>query len=130
MRPPFDVQQFFDVFARYNTTVWPAQLALVLAALVAVGLAFRGRRVVGLILGALWLWMGGVYHLVFFRAINRAATGFGVLFLLEGVLLIAVAVGQRPLEFRWTPTVSGGAGAALLVYALIVYPVLGFALGH
>ena len=132
MRLPFDAQQFFDVFARYNTAVWPAQLALLLAALAAVGLACRGRggRVVGVTLGGLWLWMGTAYHLAFFRAINPAATAFGALFVLEGLLLIAVAASPRPLAFRWTPTISGTVGAALVAYALLGYPILGYWLGH
>jgi hypothetical protein len=132
VRLPFDAQQFFAVFARYNTAVWPAQLALALAALAAVGLAFRGRggRVVGVILGGLWLWMGAVYHLVFFRTINPAAAAFGALFVLEGLLLIVVAAGRRPLAFRWTPTISGAVGAALVAYALVGYPILGYLLGH
>jgi hypothetical protein len=101
---PFDAHEFFEVFARNNAAVWPAPIALELAALVAVILALRpgggSDRAIGVILGGLWLWMGGVYHLGFFRPINPAATVFGVLFVLEGV------------------------GAALIVYALVIYPIL------
>ena len=41
---PFGAHQFFEVFARYNSVVWPAPIALELAALVAVILALRPPR--------------------------------------------------------------------------------------
>jgi hypothetical protein len=132
---PFDAHEFFEVFARYNSAVWPAPIALELGALVAVILALRpgggSDRVIGVILGSLWLWMGGVYHLGFFRPINPAATAFGVLFVLEGVVLL-VATGRRGrrLHFAWTRTTPGAVGAALIVYALVIYPILAYALGH
>jgi Family of unknown function (DUF6064) len=81
MQLPFDEQEFFAVFARYNVTVWPAQIVLTLAALLAIVLALWPRpgsdRVISAILGGLWLWMGVVYHLVFFRAINPAPRSLG-----------------------------------------------------
>jgi hypothetical protein len=131
---PFDAREFFEVFARYNTAIWPAQIVLQLAALSAVALAVRPRpgsdRAIGVILGSLWLWMGGVYHLVFFRLINPAASLFGALFLLEGLLLLGLAEWRERLHFAWTPTTRGTVGAAFLAYALVLYPTLAYALGH
>jgi hypothetical protein len=133
MQLPFDSYQFFDVFGRYNTAVWPAQIALTLAAFGAVGLALHPRawsdRAIAFILGALWLWMGGVYHLVFFRRINPAAIGFGALFVLEGVLLI-IGGWRRRLRFTRTPTISRLLGVTLITYALLIYPILAHVLGH
>ena len=130
---PFDAHQFFEAFARYNAAVWPAPIALELAALVAVVLALRpaarSDRVIGAILGGLWLWTGGVYHLGFFRPINPAATVFGALFVLEGVLLV-IAGRQGRLHFAWTRTTVGSGGAALIVFALVIYPILAYVLGH
>ena len=130
---PFDAHQFFEAFARYNAAVWPAPIALELAALVAVTLALRpaagSDRAIGVVLGGLWLWMGGVYHLGFFRPINPAATVFGALFILEGMLLMALGWRGR-LHFAWTRTTPGAVGAVLIVYALFVYPILAYALGH
>jgi hypothetical protein len=131
---PFDARQFFEVFARYNAAVWPAQIALQLAALSAVLLALRPRpgsdRAIGVILGGLWLWMGGVYHLVFVRPINPTAILFGALFLLEGVLLFILAGWGERLHFAWTPTTRGTIGAAFIGYALVLYPMLAYAFGQ
>jgi hypothetical protein len=134
LKLPFDAHEFFEVFARYNSAVWPAPIALELGALVAVILALRpgagSDRVIGVLLGSLWLWMGAVYHLGFFRQINPAATVFGALFVLEGVLLLVVTGHRGRLHFAWTRTTPGTVGAALIVYALIIYPILAYALGH
>lgn len=134
MRLPFDGQEFLAVFARYNIAVWPAQIVLTLAALLAIVLALWPRpgsdRVISAILGGLWLWIGGVYHLVFFRSINPAATVFAIAFGLEGVLLIALGGWLGRLRFAWTQTLPGLLGAALIAYALAVYPIIAYLLGH
>jgi hypothetical protein len=131
---PFDAREFLEVFARYNTAVWPAQIGLGLAAVAAVIVALRdppgAARVIGVVLGALWLWMGSIYHLVFFRTINPAAVVFGVMFLAEGVLLFLLLGRRGDRRFGWTPDASGLLGAGLVGYALVIYPALGFALGH
>lgn len=74
---PFTAEQFLNVFREYNTAIWPAQVVAYLLGLGAIGLSFRrtsgSDRLIGGVLAALWLWMGAVYHLTFFRAINQAA---------------------------------------------------------
>jgi Family of unknown function (DUF6064) len=131
---PFTVAQFFAVFARYNSAVWPAQVILVVLALVAIALAVRSRawsdRAVAGVLGLLWVWMGVVYHWTFFRAINPAAAIFGGLFVLEGTALLVSGGVRHDLRFRARRTVRGLVGALLLVFALGVYPLLGYAAGH
>lgn len=124
---PFTQNQFFDVFARYNDTVWPAQAALYGIALFALVLAARGSRnsryVCGL-LALLWIWMALAYHVGFFRQINPAALLFAALFLLQAALFvwygvirdrIAISAGNGP----WRVT-----GMAFIVYALLLYPVI------
>ena len=81
MNIPFTLDEFLDVFRRYNEAVWPAQVILVALALVAVGVAVRGRafgRTPALILAFFWLWIGVVYHLMFFQSINPAAVVFAL----------------------------------------------------
>lgn len=136
MQLPFSPDQFFEVFARYNESVWPAQAGLLILALVAVGTAARrsgsarSSRVSAAILGVLWAWMSLVYHIGFFRVINPAATLFGGLFLAQAGMLLWYAMRRDALRFAHPVGVRGAAGAALIVYALVVYPLLGAALGH
>lgn len=136
MTLPFTRDQFLAVFAAYNEAVAPLQLVLLTAGIVAVVLALRptawSHRVVGVVLAGLWLWMAVQYQWRFFRAINPAATVFAAAFLVEAILLAEYAV-RRELRFRARSASSGewsGWALALVVYALAVYPALGWALGH
>ena len=133
MTLPFTVDQFLSVFSAYNTAIWPMQVLLVVAALAAVvasvwtGTRFRGAPAWAL--AVLWLWSGIVYHLMFFRPINSVAGVFGLLFVIQAVLFATLAA-RGTLTFHFSPSFEGWLGAALIVYALIVYPVLGYVLGH
>ena len=59
---PFTIEQFYGVFREYNTTVWPAQIFLLVLAVVAVVLVVFPRRwsgsSVSSILAFLWAWLG------------------------------------------------------------------------
>ena len=134
MQLPFTTGEFLEVFRRYNEAVWPAQwilLALGLAAIVlAVSRAPYAGRAASLVLASLWLWMGVVYHLIFFRPINQAATGFGVAFVVQAALLAWLGAWRGALRFRPRADAAGVAGALALLYALAVYPALAYLLGH
>ncbi|HEX6316256.1 MAG TPA: DUF6064 family protein [Gemmatimonadaceae bacterium] len=130
MRLPFTIDEFFEVFRRYNEAVWPAQWVLIAIALVAIVAATgrhpRLRAVPMMALALLWLWMGIVYHGLFFRAINPAAAIFMILFVAQGAAFLWVT--RRPVTDAHA--VSAGAGAILMTYALLVYPALGLLMGH
>jgi len=134
MSLPFTADQFLDVFRRYNDAVWPFQCLLNAAAVILVAAALKGGRkatiVAVSILAALWFWAGVVYHWLFFRAINPAASVFGALFVIEGMLIAWLGFHGRALAYERRTDGRTVAGVALVVYALIVYPLLGFALGH
>ena len=74
--------------------------------------------------------MGIVYHLWFFSAINRAALIFAAFFVLEGVIFFIVGVLKHQLKFHFSLNSYGIVDGVFLLYALIVYPVLGYWLGH
>jgi hypothetical protein len=134
MNMPFTAEQFFAVFERYNDAVWPAQPMLFGLALVALALIARGRagdgRWVASILALLWAWMGIAYHLAFFTAINPAAWGFGALFLLGAIAFAWVGGVRGRLSFAWRADARGRLGGALVVFALLVYPAVGWLVGH
>jgi hypothetical protein len=130
MTLPFSRQQFFDVIARYNEAVWPAQIALFALALgVAIWvLARRGHgRVIGWLLASLWAWMAVAYHFAFFSAINPAAWLFGAAFLGHASLSMVYA---RALRFESVRGADRVAGVVLIAYGLIGYPILGWLVGH
>jgi len=128
---PFTSEQFLDVFAAYNfalaSTQWVFWLLTVAAiALIARPSAWSGR-VISLILGAMWLWTGIVYHLYFFSAINPAAILFGIVFVAQGVVFLFLS-GKSRFSIRFTP--QNLFGVLLLIYGLVIYPILSEYFGY
>ncbi|CAD7045945.1 hypothetical protein RHAB21_03614 [Pseudorhizobium halotolerans] len=130
---PFARDQFLAVFAAYNQSIWPAQLfalALGVAIIYAVVRQTKSAGVlVSLGLGAMWLWTGLFYHLAFFSSINGAAYVFGAGFLLQGLLFLRAAA-RRDLEYGDAPPLRTYVGYFLAGYAVVLYPLIGFFLGH
>lgn len=134
MRLPFSVEQFFAVFVQYNTTVWPAQCVLFALGLIAVVLVLwpraRSGSIVSAILALLWAWLGVVYHLMFFTAINPLAIAFAVLSLVGALAFVWWGVIRRRLQFARSARWRAWTGGALLIYALLAYPALSWMVGH
>lgn len=134
MNLPFSQEQFFSVFESYNEAVWPIQLLLNTLAVVAVAVSFgkktsSGGKWILIILGTLWLWMGTVYHLGFFSSINPAAYVFGAAFVGQGAFLFWIGT-KNLVTFHWRMDLGGMVGMFLIVFALILYPLLGYLQHH
>jgi hypothetical protein len=134
MQLPFSSEQFFEVFLAYNTAVWPAQVLLVALAVAAIVLVFVPWRPAGVVISAilacLWGWIGLVYHLAFFVAINPLAYALAVLSIAGAGAFVWQGVIRRRLEFNWTVGVRSIAGIILVLYALFVYPAISTLSGH
>lgn len=128
MNIPFTTEQFFKAFRDYNSAIWPAQVAAYLLGLGAVWLALHRSRRALLILAPFWLWIGVVYHWQFFREINPAASLFAALFVAEALLLLWWGRGTEPAQA--TRSYGMTVGMAAIVFAMVVYPLLGAFLGH
>jgi hypothetical protein len=134
MKTPFTLEQFLDVFKNYNITVWPTQIILYVLGLSAIILIFRKHRlsdrIINSILAFFWLWIGVVYHIAFFTAINKAAYLFGVLFIIQSVIFLVMGVFRESIGYQYKKDIYSVTGCVFLCYALIIYPVLGHFLGH
>ncbi len=134
MNPPFTVEQFLEIFKNYNQKVFPVQFVLYLLGVLAIYMIRSGApttdKMISLILTVLWLWMGIVYHFIFFSTINQAAYLFGSLVILQGVLFLVVGVYRQKLLFKLQSNIYGIVGVILILFSLIVYPVIGYLLGH
>lgn len=133
MKLPFTIQQFLEVFQKYNDAVYPLQILFVLLAALTVLIAYRGgkkyQKYILFILAALWFWMGAVYHIGYFSVINKAAYLFGGVFILQSLLLLVYGL-SRATSFNFQKNIHGITSALLLVYALIVYPLIGYFASH
>jgi len=131
---PFTHEEFLSVFSNYNIQVWPMQLVLVLSAAFSVLIIFtrinNRDRIVSGILVFLWIWMGIVYHLIFFSSINKAAYFFGIIFVFQGLMFLYHGVIKNKLKFLFLKRSSGITGILFIFFALVIYPILGHLFGH
>lgn len=134
MRIPFSREQFAGVFTLYNESVWPLQWLLIALAVIVVMLAVHRTtgtaRAAMVTLAAIWLWCGVVYHLGFFSRINPAAALFGTAFVVESALLLWFGLRPPAPAFSARGGLEAATGWVLIIYALVVYPTLGYLLDH
>jgi Family of unknown function (DUF6064) len=132
MRLPFSRDAFLDVFAVYNTSVWPIALAFWIATVWALIARARGRDRAEWTFGLLavqWAWAAIVYHAALFSRINPAAWIFAVLFLIEAGLLAWYGAAVCRLRFSEDHTVRARVAYALITYGLL-YPAIALMGGH
>ena len=131
---PFTVSQFLEVFERYNQVIWPAQIVAYLTGLGLIALivarSHYAGRIGAAVLAAMWLANGVGYHLGYFSEINRAALAFGGFFILQAVLIAWLGIVERRLEFALRADATSWVAGALILYAMLLYPLLGHVLGH
>jgi hypothetical protein len=134
MKLPFTPEQFMEVFKNYNESVFPFQIVLNVLGLIALYLAIRNNRysagIISIILTFFWLWMGVTYHLIFFSTINKAAYLFGLLFALQGLIFFYQGALKNKFYYELKFNIYSIVGIGFIVYAMIIYPVIGYLYGH
>jgi hypothetical protein len=133
MHLPFSRAQFFDVFAAYNTAVWPTQIVLACLALAMMaGIVARpawSGRFVSFGLAALWAWIAIAYHLAFFWPINPAAPLFAAITLATAAIFLFHGL-RGSLHFERSRGARAASGWLLIAFALVGYPAVGVLAGH
>jgi hypothetical protein len=131
---PFTVDQFLGVFQNYNLAVWPAHLAAYALGLAAIFCVIKKNsysdRFVNFILGVFWIWNGALYHITYFSPINKAAYVFGVLFIIQGLLFIVAGIFKNQISYEFIPNFASITGILFILYAMLIYPLAGYLLGH
>jgi len=134
MNLPFSVEQFLEVFTRYNLDLWPMQVVVYLMGAAAVYLAIVRKsysgKVINLVLAFFWLWNGIVYHISYFSTINKAAYIFGALFVIQGIMFIVLGMRKKMLNYRVDLSLPSITGGILIIYAMLIYPIISYLAGH
>ena len=125
---------FLTFLAAYNTAIWPAQVVAYVLGIVTLVLVLRENRlsstIISGILALFWIWMGVFYHLLYFSVINPAAKIFGIFYILQGILFLLVGTIFLRLAFQFNLKLLPIIGGCLILYAMVVYPLLGVSFGH
>lgn len=131
---PFTAEVFFANFESYNRAIWPVQLVAYGLGLLVLLLTFRplrgGDRLIGALLAVAWAWTGVVYHFMHFATINFLAPAFGAVFVVQALLFAWSVTIRGKVAFRARADLLGLAGLGLAVFALALYPLLGWLAGH
>lgn len=134
MKIPFSIDEFLTVFENYNIALWPLQLLFYALAVAAIVLVIKDRpqssRIVCAILAFFWVWMGLVYHILYFSAINKAAYIFGLVFIAQGIIFLYQGSIKQKIRLTFALDLRGVIAIVLIVYALVAYPLLGYLMGH
>jgi hypothetical protein len=131
---PFTRAEFLQIFADYNEAIWPAQFGAAILGLLTISMLFWrptwADRFITAVLALFWSLMGIGYHWSLFTTINNAAYAFGALFLLAAVIFVVEGVIRNRIRFHLVPGIRGWAAGGLILYAFVIYPVVGLTLTH
>jgi Family of unknown function (DUF6064) len=123
---PFTAETLFASLAQYHQALWPLPPIGLLLGLAMVLLTLRpmrhSDRMIGGLLAVAWLWIGIGYHLLHLARLDFTAPLYGLLFVLQGVLLLWIMLRGR-LTFRFRGGRVGWVGLALAMLAL-AWPLL------
>src|SRR5687768_7401258 len=124
MKMPFSADEFRSVFERYNTDVWPIQILFYILAALTVTMLFteypNRHRIINSILAFFWIWMGLVYHIMYFSPVNPAALLFGSRFIIQGLVFTYFGVYKKSLEFQFELNTHNIIGILFLIYGLLI----------
>ncbi|WP_017941844.1 MULTISPECIES: DUF6064 family protein [unclassified Thioalkalivibrio] len=129
---PFEASTWLAILGQYNTAIWPLHGIGALLALVAVGLVVSGSRaagrVMGLLLGLLWIWTGAVFFGGSLAPFHFAAEWLAGVFVAQGLMLVFALTLMGQARFGWPGGLAGSGAVLMIVYALVGYPLLDLAL--
>ncbi|AKJ94481.1 hypothetical protein TVD_03450 [Thioalkalivibrio versutus] len=129
---PFEASTWLAILGQYNTAIWPLHGIGALLALVAMGLVVPGSRaagrVIGLLLGVLWIWTGVAFFGGSLAPFHFASEWLAGVFVAQGLMLVFALTLMGQARFGWPGGLAGGGAVLMIVYALVGYPLLDLAL--
>lgn len=135
-------EEFFNTLQTYNETVVPVTVLTFALGAVAVFLAVRktkySDKAISAVLSFLWIWSGVVFFILFYGPaevvfLNVTMSGAwyvaGVLWIIQSFIFLLAGVLKSSLSFKLDNDSRSIIGAAMIVYAIILYPLIGFLTG-
>jgi hypothetical protein len=126
--------RLLEVFASYNSAVWPVQPVLWALAIAVVALALEDipwrSRAICVLLAVLWGWMAVAYQWMQVGAITPLGKAYAVLFLAQAALILVLGFRPQPMHFRPQGDLLGFAGSFMVACALMIHPVIAIRVGN
>ncbi|MBK8943640.1 MAG: hypothetical protein IPM32_00070 [Ignavibacteriae bacterium] len=131
---PFSLEQFLNIFKDYNQTVFPLQLFFNILALTSIVVLIKNsnykNKIINGTLAFLWLWIGVVYHLIFFTVINKAAYFFALIFIIQSIIFLYIGFFKNIFVYEFRKDWLGIISILIIIYGLLIYPILAYLFGH
>lgn len=129
-----NAELFFQRMAEYNNDIWPAQIiSYVLAIIIIINSIKKWKlsdEINTTILAILWIWNGAITELLFFSKFQKQYYFWGVLWILQGVFLLIIGLSKYKFNYRIQRNCYSYTGLLFILYALVIYPLIGFFLEH
>ena len=129
-------EEFWALIDHYGAEVFPlhlvfAAVAVVLAVLVARKPGSGTTLLVKLFLAACYTWIGIVYYLIFSRPLSAPVGYVQPIGMLGITALLCVDAVTGRTRFAWPTRIEHRVvSVTLVVYSIVGYPLVGWALGH
>ena len=134
---------FFSTLQSYNETFWPMTIITFLLGILIVYLVVRksenSSKIISALLSFLWIWSGIVFFVIYYGPMDVEFLGLtmpgvwylgGILFLIQGFLFLFFGVVKSSSSFKFSRDMSSVVGALMIVYAMVIYPIIGFLSGY
>jgi len=130
---PYSTDAFLEALTSYNQVIWPGQLSVFFLSALLFGLLLFPRknsdRVIAGLLAFSWIWDGLIFMNLHLIHLNWSVSYFGFVFAIQGLLLIWSGIIKNRLNFTGDASVASWLGVALVIFALIIYPLVQIAIG-
>ena len=137
------VDQFYEYIISYNNTFWPVMGLTYLLAIIVLYFSYKktefSNKVISGILAFLWLWSGlifwigtfGPYSLSIFNlTIPGIWIVLGIVFIIQGCLFIFFGIINPSISVKIEKNSYFYLGLLYVLFAMFVYPLIGFLTGH
>ena len=108
----FPLEQFMEVFEKYNLAIWPMHVVAYTLGIAILFLVVKrtkySSQISAAILSFLWLWTGIVFFLFYLSPVSTPSYFFGGLFIIQAILFLGSVIKPR-LSF----------GSQLNVYSVV-----------
>ncbi|MBU0520531.1 hypothetical protein KJ564_16495, partial [bacterium] len=130
----YTIDELYGMYATYNDAMGVGQLVAWGVMFAMAGAAYAEKehwnKWISLFLGVSWIWVGVVYHWLFYMTINPAAKYFAAGFVLQGLLIVYEGIKEKNLWFGYRGGYCAVMGTIFVMYALVGYPLLSLRLGQ
>ncbi len=129
------IEFFFGLIQKYNMAIWPMHIANYLIATLIIILAIKkteySDKIISGGLAFLWLWVGIVFHIIFFGSeISQLYFITGLLFILQAILFLFFGVFKTSLSYRFSKNSYCMLGTIFILYAVVFYDLIEYLSGH